>query len=46
MFLRLQKEHQSFENIRHASFCMLDENISDQFKVSNIPALIGWNANM
>jgi hypothetical protein len=25
---------------------MLDENIADQFKVSNLPALIGWNASM
>ena len=25
---------------------MLDENIADKFKVSNIPALIGWNASM
>ena len=25
---------------------MLNENVADQFKVSNIPALIGWNASM
>ncbi len=25
---------------------MLDENVSDLFKVSDIPALIGWNASM
>jgi hypothetical protein len=25
---------------------MLDENVSDQFKVSNVPTLIGWNASM
>jgi hypothetical protein len=29
-----------------ACFRMLDENIADQFKVSNIPTLIGWNASM
>ena len=46
MVLRLHKEHQSYENIRRACFRMLDENVADQFKVSNIPALIGWNASM
>ncbi len=25
---------------------MLDENVLDQFKVSNVPTLIGWNASM
>jgi hypothetical protein len=25
---------------------MLDTNVADQFKVSNIPTLIGWNASM
>jgi hypothetical protein len=25
---------------------MLDTNVADQFKVSNIPSLIGWNASM
>jgi len=25
---------------------MLDKNIADQFKVSNVPSLIGWNASM
>jgi len=46
MFLKLQKEHQSYENIWRACFRMLDEKVTDQFKVSNIPALIGWNASM
>jgi hypothetical protein len=46
VFLRLQKEHQSYENIRRACFRMLDTNVADQFKVSNIPSLIGWNASM
>ena len=46
LFKRLQTEHQSYENIRHACFCMLDTNVADQFKVSNIPTLIGWNASM
>jgi hypothetical protein len=46
VFLRLQKAHQSYENIRRACFRMLDTNVADQFKVSNIPSLIGWNASM
>ena len=25
---------------------MLDTNVADQFKVSNVPSLIGWNASM
>jgi hypothetical protein len=25
---------------------MLDENVADQFKVSNVQTLIGWNASM
>ena len=25
---------------------MLDVKVADQFKVSNVPALIGWNASM
>ena len=46
LFLRLQKEHQSYDNIQRACFCMLDAIVADQFKVSNIPTLIGWNASM
>jgi hypothetical protein len=46
LFKRLQNEHQSYENIRRACFRMLDANAADQFKVSNIPSLIGWNASM
>ena len=41
VFLRLQKEHQSYKNICRACFRMLDANVVDQFKVSNIPSLIG-----
>ena len=33
-------------NIQRACFHMLDELVSDQFKVSNIPTLTGWNASM
>jgi hypothetical protein len=46
VFLRLQKEHQSYKNICRACFRMLNTNVADQFKVSNIPSLIGWNASM
>ena len=46
VFLCLKKDHQSYENIRRACFRMLDANAADQFKVSNIPSLIGWNASM
>jgi len=46
LFKRLQNEHQSYKNIRRACVCMLDTNVVDQFKVSNIPTLIGWNASM
>ena len=46
VFLRLQKEYQLYENIQRACFCMLNTNVADQFKLSNIPSLIGWNASM
>ena len=46
LFKRLQNEHQLYENIQRACFRMLDTNIADQFKVSNVPTLIGWNASM
>jgi hypothetical protein len=36
----------SYVNLSRACFCMLDENIPDQFKVSNNPNLIGWNPTM
>jgi hypothetical protein len=46
LFKRLMNEHQSYENIRRACFRMLDTNIADQFKVSNVPTLIRWNQSM
>jgi hypothetical protein len=46
LFKRLQNEHQSYEKIRRACFRMLDTNIADQFNVSNVPTLIGWNQSM
>ena len=36
----------SFTNINRACFCMLDNFVPNQFKVSNQPALTGWNASM
>jgi hypothetical protein len=46
MFVQEQNEFSSYTNIMRACFHMLDENISDQFKVSNVPTLIGWNTSM
>ena len=46
LFKHLQNEHQSYENIRRACFRMLDTNVTDQFKVSNVPTLIVWNQSM
>ena len=40
LFKRLQHEHQSYENIWRKCFCMIDANIADQFKISNVPTLI------
>ncbi len=38
-----KKYYLSYINISRACFCMLNENIPDQFKVSNDPTLIEWN---
>ncbi len=46
MFVQAQNKYGSYKNIMRACFRMLDENILDQFKVSNIPTLIFWNASM
>ena len=43
---RLMNEHQSYENIQRPCFCMLDTNIADRFKVSNVPTFIRWNQSM
>jgi hypothetical protein len=42
----LQNYYLLYINISRVCFRMLDENIPDQFKVSNDPALIGWNPIM
>jgi hypothetical protein len=36
----------SFVNINRAYFRMLNNNIADQFKVSNMPNMTGWNSSM
>jgi hypothetical protein len=33
-----------FVNIISVCFCMLNNNIADQFKVSNTPNMTGWNS--
>jgi hypothetical protein len=38
-----KKYYLSYRNITWKCFCMLDANVSDQFKVSNTPRLMGWN---
>jgi hypothetical protein len=46
MFTCTQNKWKSYENIQQACFCMLDENMANQFKVSNVPTLTGWNTSM
>jgi hypothetical protein len=36
----------SYLNIRRAVYNLLNDNIDDAFKVSNNPALVGWNPTM
>jgi hypothetical protein len=38
--------YQSYKNIYCASFCMLNELVPNQFKVSNTPSHTGWNSTM
>jgi hypothetical protein len=45
-FKRNKNYFLSYMNINRASFCMLDDSVSIQFKVSNIPTLTRWNASM
>ncbi len=46
IFERNKNYYLSFVNINRACFCMLNDNISDQFKVSNTPNMTGWNLSM
>ena len=45
-FKRAKNYYDSYLNIRRAVFNILDDNIDDVFKVSNDPALVGWNQSM
>ena len=45
-FKRAKNYYESCLNIRRAVFNILDDNIDDGFKVSNDPALVGWNPSM
>ena len=46
IFTREQNEWNSYRNIQQAYFRMLDELVFDQFKVSSVLTLTGWNASM
>jgi hypothetical protein len=46
IFTREQNEWNLYRNIQRECFRMLDELVSNQFKVSNVPTLMGWNASM
>jgi hypothetical protein len=46
IFERNKNYYLSFVNINWACFCMLNNNIADQFKVSNTPNMMGWNSSM
>jgi hypothetical protein len=45
-FTRDKNYYLSFKNINRACFKMLDDSISNQFKVLNTPNLTGWNSTM
>jgi hypothetical protein len=45
-FKRAKNYYESYLNIHRAVFNILDDNIDDAFKVSNDPALVGWNPSM
>ncbi len=46
MFVRAHNKYGLYKSIMGACFCMLNENEANQFKVSNVPTLIGWNTSM
>jgi hypothetical protein len=46
MFLCKKNYFLSYMNIARACFRMFNTNIGAQFKVSNTPALMGWNSTM
>jgi hypothetical protein len=46
MFAHTQNKWKSYQNIQYICFCMLEENMANQFKVSNVPTFTGWNTSM
>jgi hypothetical protein len=46
IFERNKNYYLSFVNIRRACFRVLNNNIANQFKVSNTPNMTGWNSSM
>jgi hypothetical protein len=46
IFKRNKIYYLSFVNINRACFCMLNDNITNQFKVSNTPNMTGLNSSM
>ncbi len=46
MFAQAQDKWKPHKNIQQACFRMLDENMDNQFKMSNIPTLTGGNTSM
>jgi hypothetical protein len=45
-FAPMQNKWKACKNMQHACFCMQDENVANQFKVSNVPIFTGWNTIM
>ena len=45
-FIRARNYWLSYMNIQRAVYNLLNDNIDDAFKVSNNPALVGWNPAM
>jgi hypothetical protein len=46
MFACTQNEWKSYKNIQCTCFHMMDENVANQFKVSNVPTPTKWNTSM
>ncbi len=46
IFKRNKNYYLSFININRACFHILNDNIADQFTVSNMPNMMGWNSSM
>jgi hypothetical protein len=45
-FKRAKTYWESYQNTRRVVFNCLDDGVNDAFKVSNNPALAGWNPSM